>query len=182
MVRFWGGRQSWADVAVPSLARGIVGRGIAARPPAPLASTTVVHWLACACPAEGTVGGVRVGAIVGTCEAMCPAPERERRARLSDIQVGAALCCAVLDPSAAGISSRSICMAYIPWLTCMLYALGCHFRLPAQNCMHPTTVCTVSLGLQIFERTDLNNSAETSAALAVKRFARTVSRNQTEGG
>jgi hypothetical protein len=41
-------------------------------------------------PAEGIVGGVRVGAIVGTCEAMCPAPERERRARLSDIQVG---CC-----------------------------------------------------------------------------------------
>ena len=32
-------------------------------------------------------GGVRAGAIVGTCEEMCPAPERERRSRLSDIQV-----------------------------------------------------------------------------------------------
>lgn len=65
--------------------------------------------------ADADVGGrgdVRVGAIVGTCEEMCPAPERERRARLSDIQ--------------------------------------------------------------IFERTDLANSAQTSAELAVKRFARTI--------
>lgn len=36
--------------------------------------------------AEGE-GGIRAGAIVGTCEEMCPAPERERRGRLSDIQV-----------------------------------------------------------------------------------------------
>lgn len=42
------------------------------------------------CPAlaaEGE-GGMRAGAIVGTCEEMCPVPERERRSRLSDIQVG----------------------------------------------------------------------------------------------
>lgn len=32
-------------------------------------------------------GGVRAGAIVGTCEEMCPPVERERRSRLSDIQV-----------------------------------------------------------------------------------------------
>ncbi|KAL4433632.1 hypothetical protein ABPG75_000073 [Micractinium tetrahymenae] len=32
-------------------------------------------------------GGMRAGAIVGTCEEMCPAPERERRSRLSDIQI-----------------------------------------------------------------------------------------------
>lgn len=36
--------------------------------------------------AEGT-GGMRSGAIVGTCEDMCPEVERERRSRLSDIQV-----------------------------------------------------------------------------------------------
>ncbi len=36
-------------------------------------------------------GGIRAGAIVGTCEEMCPAPERERRSRLADIQVGASL-------------------------------------------------------------------------------------------
>jgi hypothetical protein len=31
--------------------------------------------------------GARAGAIVGTCEEMCPAPEREKRMRLSDVQV-----------------------------------------------------------------------------------------------
>lgn len=36
--------------------------------------------------AEGA-GGMRSGAIVGTCEDMCPEVERERRSRLSDIQV-----------------------------------------------------------------------------------------------
>lgn len=30
---------------------------------------------------------MRSGAIVGTCEDMCPEVERERRSRLSDIQV-----------------------------------------------------------------------------------------------
>lgn len=42
--------------------------------------------LLCPCSADGE-GGMRAGAIVGTCEEMCPAVERERRARLSDIQV-----------------------------------------------------------------------------------------------
>ena len=36
----------------------------------------------------------------------------------------------------------------------------------------------LSVWLQIFERTDLANSAETSASLAVKRFARTVGRHK----
>ncbi|EFN51760.1 hypothetical protein CHLNCDRAFT_54836 [Chlorella variabilis] len=35
----------------------------------------------------GGEGGMRAGAIVGTCEEMCPAVERERRSRLSDIQI-----------------------------------------------------------------------------------------------
>ena len=86
MVRFLSGRQSHAAVASHDCCGD--GRGIAARPSALPASTTAAYVLAVASPAEGTVGGVRVGAIVGTCEAMCPAPERERRARLSDIQVG----------------------------------------------------------------------------------------------
>ena len=37
--------------------------------------------------ADGDFDGVRIGAIVGTCEDMCPAPERAKRAGLNDIQV-----------------------------------------------------------------------------------------------
>ena len=152
MVRFLGGRQSHAAAASHDCCGD--GRGIAARPSALPASTTAAYVLAVASPAEGTVGGVRVGAIVGTCEAMCPAPERERRARLSDIQVG---CCAGL----------------LPWHQqhqCGLHMLRVSFGPLLQMLCAP-----VFRGLQIFERTDLANSAETSASLAVKRFARTVS-------
>ena len=53
------------------------------------AALTVIIAAAVSASAEGDFDGdgVRVGAIVGTCEEMCPAPERAKRAGLNDIQV-----------------------------------------------------------------------------------------------
>ena len=82
---------------------------------------------------------------MGTCEDMCPVPERNRRMGLNDIQV-------------RGGSTRQLagaCSSMCAW-------------------SRATPRPLLPLLFQIFERVDVNNSQLTSPELAVKRFARTV--------